>query len=111
MPKAIGPKILVKVKKKERRTEGGIYLPEAKLELEDDAKTVAEVVEVGSEAYKGLAKNPSEKPWVKVGDMIYISRYGGRIFKDGTAEIYKDYVLRIINDEDVICLFEEGDPE
>lgn len=109
MPKAIGFRILVKVKK-HKKSQGGIYFPEETAAKQNEARLVAEVVSVGSEAFKTLKSNSSGLPWCKEGDTVYISRFSGMEFKDGSAPIYEDYNLRLVNDEDILGIFEEGDP-
>lgn len=109
MPKAVGFRILVKVKKL-NKSAGGIYYPEDLKNKQDEARLVAEVIEIGPDAFSSLKSNPSRIPWCKVGDIVYISRFSGMEFKEGTAPIYEDYNLRLINDEDILGIFEEGDP-
>ena len=104
--KPVGHRLLVRCeaieKEKEKKTEGGVifeFKTDDQLAREALSVMEARVMDVGEGAFKGLG---SGTPWCKVGDLVLINRYSG-INRD---DIEEDVVYRIINDEDVIALFE-----
>jgi len=84
---------LIKPTPFEEKSRGGIII---KADVEDrDNLELAEVIELGHHAYKGLE---DETPWVKPGDMILFQRYAGKQVE------YLGQVYRIIKDVDVIAI-------
>ena len=91
-----GGHLLVLPDKVEAKTAGGIYIPEAAREKEQQAATVGTLIAVGASACADLDDG---KPWANVGDRISYSRYAGvsmKVSDDG------QYVL--INDNDVLAV-------
>src|SRR5688500_2665111 len=109
MPKAITSRVLVKIAKHKKRA-GGIYFPEDLAAKQNEARQLAEIVELGPGAFQNLKTNPSNDIPVKVGDKVYISRFSGIKFENGSAPVYEDFDLRMIWDEDILAIHEEGDP-
>jgi len=83
----LGERIVVKPRKQEEKTEGGIYLPEtATKEKPQQGKVIA----VGSD-FKG----------VKEGDTVIFAKYGGTEVKlDG-----EEYL--VLGEDDVLAVLEE----
>lgn len=90
-----GGHLLVMPDKVEEKTAGGIYIPEAAREKEQQAATMGTLIAIGSGAWTDLDDG---KPWAAVGDRISYSRYAG-IVMDGMDS--EHYVL--INDNDVLA--------
>lgn len=72
-------------------------------ERETKGSEMAIVVDVGSAAFNGQIGDNG--PWVKEGQVIKYLRYAGHEFEDppGSGEVY-----RLINDEDVLGVYEEN---
>lgn len=97
---AVGYKLLVKPKKLEEKTEGGIIVHVgSQKEREEMAQTQGVVVSIGNLCWKDQA-DPS--PWCNVGDTIIFEKYAGqwRVGEDG-----EDY--RLIRDIDVNGLLDK----
>jgi len=88
-----GNKILVHVDKVERRTAGGLYIPDESADKQQMAQMTGVVVEVGPLAF---ADQP--KAWVVVGDHVKFSKFAGYLHKEGE----EDY--RVMHDLDVIMV-------
>lgn len=105
-----GHRVLVKLKQIEKEKEvvnDWGFVTEIKderaLEREQYATQEAYVMDLGITAFRGF---DSGEPWCKKGDLVLICKYSGEDRKDlEEGEIY-----RIINDEDVIGVFREGQP-
>lgn len=99
MPKAVGYRIVVEIDKAEDKI-GSIYLPEATKLLNEEFAESGVVKEIGPLAFK---MKESTDPWVSVGDRIFFKARGNLFrYKDGRK-------IRVINDEDIICLADEHD--
>ena len=105
----VGEKLIIKQVKAERVTAGGIVIPEDSAKKNDIAQMKAEVVAIGPLAFEMEKKY--EKDYgvnlngfvPKVGDIILMAKYAGVNVKHNG----EDY--RIIKDEDVTVVLEEGD--
>ena len=98
----LGSRVLLKVKKysekKDNKYEGtSILMAENVVETETTAQTIAEVVQLGSEAYK--RDKYENKP--KVGDRVHFQRYGAIRLNTKDSD---DYEMWVINDKDVLCI-------
>jgi co-chaperonin GroES (HSP10) len=93
LPTPIGYKILVKMYKViEEKTKSGLYLPDQTKQDENTASLIAQVLEVGPDAYRDQTRFPSG-PWCAKGDYVILRSYSGtRIKIDG-----EEY--RLINDD------------
>ena len=102
LPQPTGYRLLVKMKEAKSRTQGGLHIPENVKKLEDTASIVAQVIQMGPEAYSDKDKFP-KGPWCKDGDFIVMRSYSGtRVGVSGTE-------YRIINDDMVEAVV--PDPE
>ena len=93
-------KVLIRQKKAEEKTSGGIILA---AESQDRAKfqeIVGEVVSVGAGAFKDLYRDP-EPP--KKGDKVIFKRYAGNNFIDQFADS-DEFSYRLISDTDIVAL-------
>jgi chaperonin GroES len=91
--KPSGNKILVHVDKVEKRTAGGLYIPNDAAEKQQMAQMTGVVVSLGPLAF---ADQPVA--WVRVGDHIKFSKYAGYLHQEGD----EDY--RVMHDLDVIMV-------
>ncbi len=91
-----GGHLLVKPKKVEEVTEGGIILPQDIRDKEQQAATEGKLIAIGPAAWADLDDGEA---WAKVGDKISYSRYSGVMMKGQDDE---EYVL--INDVDVLAV-------
>jgi len=90
-----GGHLLVFPNKVEEKTAGGIIMPEAVRDKEQQAATIGTLIAVGSGAWLDLDDG---LPWAEVGDKISYSRYAGVAME---GKDFRDYVL--INDNDVLA--------
>ena len=85
-------KVLIKPRKVEEKTEGGIFIPDSAKEKEEFAKAEGEIIAVGAIAF-------TDPPWLdcpKVGDFVIFDRYAG-------VEV-EEY--RLINDKEILAVIE-----
>ena len=100
-----GAKVIVKPDSVEEVTKGGIILPETVKSDKQVAVTRGKIIAIGPLADITFCESNDgvEKRKAKIGDKIIYARYGGAIITekkdDGTRK-----ELRILNDEDVVCL-------
>ena len=104
----IKPETPKTVKELKKFKDSGFYIPE---ETEKFMETETNRHVGGSERGKVVAMGEYcfkahfvTKPWCKIGDTILFMQYAGRQLKDKENP---DRVLRIINDEDVLCTVRE----
>ena len=100
MIKPAGHRLLVKVKTTERKTSGGIVIPDSVLEQKQRDQVKGTVAAIGETAWKAFDDG---NPWCEIGDLILFSRYGGKIVFDDDGTEY-----RILQDEDVVAIVSEG---
>lgn len=93
-----GSKLLVKPDSVKEKTKGGIYLPEQAKQSEEYNTNKGIILAIGPTVDLLFKKDRK----AKVGDRIIFARYGGLIIKEDGQED-----LRILNDEDVVCLIEK----
>lgn len=94
--KAVGDVILVKIKKVEEKTQGGIILPQEDRNKKTEASTQGVIVNIGSIAFDFLDGNAIDTP--KEGDVVVFKKYSGvRISDDSELDEY-----RLIADRDVL---------
>jgi chaperonin GroES len=94
-----GHRVLVRVKKLEENTTGGLYLPQQAQEMEQHAMEEGEVVAIGPQAWKAFDDGT---PWAKIGDTVTFARYAG-LMKDGDG----GQKYRIMQDEDIYAVIVE----
>ena len=102
MPKAVGHRVLIEIKKKEEKTKGGIILTEDSRNKEQYGTDIGIVRHLGPTCYAD--ERLGREPWVQPGDKIYFVRYAGITLETPDGRLYK-----FINDEDIYGLVEEGD--
>ena len=100
MIKPAGHRLLVKVLPIERKTPGGLVLPDSVTEKNQRDQAKGTVVDIGRNAWKAFDDG---QPWCEVGDLILFSRYGGKIVFDDDGSEY-----RVLVDEDVVAVVSEG---
>lgn len=94
----VGDRVLVKLRKAENVSAGGIVLATpSRSRMEQLAECIAEVVEVGPLAWEDMVGGP----WARVGDKVMISKYAGIAHQEGDAE------FRLIAAVDVLAVVVE----
>ena len=96
MPDPAGWRILVLIRKKSTKTEGGIELLQQTVDKESLATMCAWVVKKGPLCYNHKEKY-GEEHWCEENQWVLIGRYAGARFRVGDG-----IEVRIINDDDVI---------
>lgn len=92
-----GHRVLVRVDEIEKKTAGGIVLPDAIADKHTEANIFGTIVAVGANAWKAFDDG---EPWAKVGDRVAFAKYGGFVIEDpDTKERF-----RLLNDEDISCV-------
>ena len=95
LPRPRGCKILIGIPKMERKTAGGLALPDEMVEREEAAGTLARVLAIGPDAYKTL--EGCSAPYCKVGDWVVMRPYSGTRFKIEQWE----HEFRLVNDNTI----------
>ena len=90
----LGHRVLVKVIQTERKTDGGIIIPEKVAEQKDKAQVNAVVIAVGSTAWS--TAELGGKPWAEPGDTVVIGKYSGVLLPGKDGENY-----RVVNDTEL----------
>lgn len=93
-------KVLVRTKKAETRTRGGIVLPEMVVDKDQHA-SMEGVIEAVSPFAFSYEEWPSGAPKPKAGDLVVFSRYSGIDIKGNDGIDY-----RLMNDKDVVAVRE-----
>ena len=96
----VGHRVLVKVKKVEEKTAGGLYLPQQSQESEQYATEEGELVAIGPQAWSAFDDG---EPWAEVGDTVTFARYAGKIVESDDKIKY-----RLMNDEDIYARIVEA---
>jgi co-chaperonin GroES (HSP10) len=91
-------RVLIRPDEIERRTEGGIIIPETVGELHAMAQSIGTFVDAGPDAYSDY-HGPAAKP----GDRVAFAKYGGLQVEGKDGKVY-----RLMNDIDVTAVVEEG---
>ena len=76
IPAPKGYKILVAIPSVEKKTKGGVHIPDKILDAEKTASIVGYVMAMGEDAYGDANKFPSG-PWCKLGDYVVFRSYSG----------------------------------
>ena len=95
MLKALGYRMLIEVAEVEEKTAGGIVLPQATIEADQNAQEFGKVVDIGEFAFR---EYPAR--WCQIGDVVSFQKYVGKVIID--PETKKKF--RVINDIDVHCV-------
>jgi len=94
LPTPCGYRLLVAMPAMQEKTAGGVYMPDKLKDAEKVASVVAQVIDMGEEAYDHPEKFPSG-PWCAVGDWVIFRSYSG------TRIDIKGREYRLINDDTV----------
>lgn len=97
---ALGPNLIIRADISEKVSQGGIIIAAASTR-EARAPESVEVVMLGEQAFDDLEVI---KP--KVGDIVAIARYDGKIIQEST-ENGKDYEYRVIADTRILAILED----
>lgn len=100
--KPLDMRVLVRPDPVEKRTAGGIILPESALEQKEHAQVKATLVAVGINAWcEAKVTRGFEAP--KPGARVMIAKYGGVLVTGADGQEY-----RIMNDQDITAVLEEA---
>lgn len=100
-PSGIEPiefKVLVRPKKAEERTKGGIVLPEQVVEKDQHAAMEGEVIAMSPLAFT-YEEWPAGSRKPEVGDVVVFARYAGITVKGNDTVEY-----RLMNDKDIVAV-------
>lgn len=97
-----GHRILVRPDEYFKAYQGVIEIPETIKDRSQNAQTAGEVIAVGLTAYQQKEFGNGVQ-WVRPGDRIAFSRYGGKQLKGKDGKTY-----RIIEDDDVVAVLDEA---
>lgn len=95
----LGHRVLLQTKQLNRKTDGGIILPDDYAEKQDMAQMEAVVLDSGEEAFASMVIQP------KQGDKVMISKFAGLVY------VIDDVEYRMVNDDDIVGLFKDIDIE
>ncbi len=95
-----GAILLIKVDGVEKKTAGGIVLPDKHVEREQKGAGVGTVVAIGPLAWSDDKANGFDD-WCKVGDKVVFNRYEGII---PPIEGMDDGTYRLINDNTIMAV-------
>lgn len=87
--------VLIKPDNVERKTDGGIIIPDLVTDKERKAVEYGTVVRVGPRAFIDYGRSPDI---LQKGDRVTFARYAGKEIKDTDGETYL-----LVNDIDVLC--------
>ena len=101
MIKALGHHVLVKVEDPEKKSKGGIVIPETVRDAERRGSEMGIIVDVGPTAW--LADGLGGEPWAKVGDKIWFAKYGGKWVAEPDDE---EHQFLLLVDTDILARLE-----
>ena len=97
-PTSIHPtefRCLIRLDPTDDKTEGGVYIPEARQDRNQMAETEATLIEVGGRAFEDFGE-----PRPVVGDRVLVTKYAGETPKAGDfTDLY-----RICNDKEIVAV-------
>ena len=99
--KALGHHVLVQIPDPEKKSRGGIVIPDLIRDAEKRGAELGVVVDVGPTAW--LADGLGGEPWAKVGDNIWFAKYAGKWITDPKTE--EKYLILL--DTDVVAKLED----
>lgn len=100
-----GSRILVQIRRPKTKSKGGILYSEYSKQAEQDNTQVAKVIAVGPLAYhnRDTMKPWPEGAWCKVGDYVFVSKYGGARWRREVPNAKGEYSeFAIFNDLDIL---------
>lgn len=93
-----GDRVLVQVEEIERRTAGGIELPESVIREHETAQMAGILVDIGADAWSDYVA-----PFAGVGERVMFARHGGIKLNGSDGLRY-----RIMNDVDITATLDAG---
>lgn len=100
LPQPKGYKLLIALPKAKKQTDGGVFIPDERVDAESTASIIGFVIALGPDAYKDDKKFPGG-PWCKEGDFVIFRSYSGTRFKVSGEE------FRLINDDTVEAVVDD----
>lgn len=100
LPEPQGYRLLIMPLKVEKKTKGGLLIPDPLKDREGTASIIGFVVAMGADAYSDKDRFPNG-PWCKEGDFVMFRAYSGTRFK------VLDNEFRIINDDTVEAVVDD----
>lgn len=100
IPQPSGYKLLIALPKAKKQTDGGVFIPDERVDAESTASIIGFVLAMGPDAYKSETKFPTG-PWCKEGDFVIFRSYSGTRFKVNGEE------FRLINDDTVEAVVDD----
>lgn len=100
LPEPSGYRLLIAIPELDKKTTGGVYIPDERRGAEETASIIGYVIKAGPDAYKDEGKFPSGA-WCEEGDFIIFRSYSGTRFKVAGRE------FRLINDDTVEAVVED----
>jgi co-chaperonin GroES (HSP10) len=97
MWKAAGHRVIVKPDESPDKI-GSVFVPGWVKDNKAFEIVQGEVVDIGMTAWRAFDDG---KPWVNIGDRVMFAKYGGSIIEENGVK------FRILNDEDIICRWED----
>lgn len=107
-----GYTVLIKPKKIEEVSEGGILIARTSQsnQLEQHKMLEGVVVQLGDLAFTDKVNRVTEevgKKWCDVGDTVYYRQYAAKFIPDPNDPDNKDLYLAVLSDEDIIATIVE----
>jgi co-chaperonin GroES (HSP10) len=110
LPKPCGHRVLIAPVKLRDKTEGGIALPQASLDIADNFRNIGKVLIVGDGAYddkffRGGRDQGTSKAWCRAGDVVVFNCHDGErltIMHNGDR-----HNLRFITDSNIISVIND----
>lgn len=106
-------RVLIQPDEIEEKTAGGIIIPDPVGQHHAMAQSIGTFIESGPDAYTHFVEKDSEgrvisirgysRPAAKPGDRVAFAKYGGLQVEGKDGKVY-----RLMNDEDVTAVVEEG---
>jgi chaperonin GroES len=107
-----GDRVLIRPDDIEEKTEGGIIIPGSVSELHAMAQSIGTFIAAGPDAWTHFVERETNgpvkcrgysQPFAKPGDRVAFAKYGGLQVEGKDGVVY-----RLMNDEDVTAIVEEG---
>lgn len=91
----LGDKVLVKAPDMEKKSAGGVILPDQTLKKQEQGTTEAVIIAVGPTAFLEYREKKSPLP-ISPGDQVCMARYAGQTYTGDDGDEY-----RLINEVDI----------
>ncbi len=98
--RALGHHVLVKIEEPEKKSKGGIVIPDQVRDADKRGSEMGVVIDVGPTAW--MADGLGGKRWAEVGDKVWFAKYGGKWITDPET----DQQVLLLLDTDVIAKLE-----